>query len=113
MQAVNPWICWPVDVISIPALPMMKLGADGEHVPNEEYDPDKYWHGPNWMPSSKPVMDGFNSYGYRMMYLFLVRRTVGKLLDGSAVEHRNPVTGKVNTSNVNFPWPASGTAGSI
>lgn len=113
MQAVNPWTWWPVDGMPIPTQPMMKLGADGEYVPNEEYDPDKYWRGPTWMASSKPVMDGFNSYGYQMMYLFLVRRTVGTLQDGRAVEHWNPETGKVNTSNVNFPWAASGMAGSI
>jgi len=65
------------------------------------------------MASSKPVMDGFNSYGYQMMYLFLVQRTVGTLQDGRAVEHWNPETGEVNTSNVNFPWAASGMAGSI
>ncbi|GAH37188.1 unnamed protein product, partial [marine sediment metagenome] len=28
-------------------------------------------------------------------------------------ENWNPETGKVNTFNVNFPWAASGMAGSI
>ena len=66
MHAVNPWTWWPVDGIPISTQPMMKLGADGEYVPNEEYDPNKYWRGPTWIASSKPVMDGFNSYGYQI-----------------------------------------------
>lgn len=113
MQVVNPWTWWPVDGIPIPTQPVMRLGADDEYVHNEEYDPDKYWRGPTWMASLKPVMDGFNSYGYQMMYLFLVRRTVETLQDGRAVEHWNPETGEVNTSNINFPWAASAMAGSI
>jgi len=113
VQVVNPWTWWPVDGIPIPTQPMMKLGLDGKYVPNEEYDKDKYWRGPTWMASSKPVMDGFNSYGYQMIYLSLVRRTVGTLQDGRAVEHWNPETGEVNTSNINFPWAASCMAGSI
>jgi hypothetical protein len=69
--------------------------------------------GPTWMVSTKPVIDGFNSYGYEMMYLYLIQRTVRTLQDGRAVEHWNPETGEVNTSNVNFPWAASCMAGSI
>ena len=45
--------------------------------------------------------------------LYIVQRTVGTLQDGRAVEHWNPETGEVNTSNVNFPWAASCMAGSI
>jgi hypothetical protein len=65
------------------------------------------------MASTKPVIDGFHSYGYEMMYLYLVQLTAGTLQDGRAVEHWRPETGEVNTSNVNFPWAASAMAGSI
>jgi hypothetical protein len=65
------------------------------------------------MASTKPVIDGFHSYGYEMMYLYLVQLTAGTLQDGRAVEHWRPETGEVNTSNVNFPWAASTMAGSI
>ena len=65
------------------------------------------------MASTKPVADGFHDYGFEMIYLYLVQRSVGTLQDGRAVEHWNPETGEVNTSNVNFPWAASCMAGSI
>ncbi len=65
------------------------------------------------MSSTKPVIDGLNSYGYELLYIYLVGRSVRTLQDGRAVEHWNPETGEVNTSNVNFPWAASCMAGSI
>jgi hypothetical protein len=92
---------------------MMKVGPHDEYIQNEVYDPNKYWLGPTWMASTKPVADGFCAYGYEMIYLYLVQRSVGTLQDGRAVEHWNPETGEVNTSNVNFPWAASCMAGSI
>jgi hypothetical protein len=91
----------------------MLSSSEGVYISNEVYNPDKYWCGPTWMASEKPVIDGFNSYGYEMMYLNLVHRTVQTLQDGRAVEHWNPESGKVNTSNINFPWSASCMAGSI
>jgi hypothetical protein len=112
-QVVNPWMWWPVDGIPIPTQPMTKRGPKGEYIPNEVYDSNKYWLGPAWMASTKPVMDGFKAYGYEMLYLYLVRRTAETLQDGRAVEHWQPETGAVNTSNINFPWTASGIAGSI
>ncbi len=113
LQLVNPWMWWPVNGIPIPTQPMMIQNADGQYVSNRVYDPDRYWLGPAWMASTKPVMDGFYSYGYQMPYLYIVQRAVGTLQDGRAVEHWNPETGGVNTSNVNFPWAASCMAGSI
>jgi hypothetical protein len=113
LRVVNPWMWWPVNGIPIPSQPMMLLGPDGRYVPNEVYDPNKYWLGPTWMVATKPVIDGFRSYGYEMIYLYLVQLTVGTLADGRAVEHWKPETGEVNTSNVNFPWAASAMAGSI
>ena len=113
LQLVNPWMWWPVNGIPIPTQPMMIQNADGQYVSNRVYDPDRYWLGPAWMASTKPVIDGFYSYGYRMLYLYIVQRSVGTLQDGRAVEHWNPETGEVNTSNVNFPWAASCMAGSI
>jgi hypothetical protein len=65
------------------------------------------------MSSTKPVIDGFYSYGYEMLYIYLVSRSIRTLQDGRAVEHWNPETGEINTSNVNFPWAASCMAGSI
>jgi hypothetical protein len=65
------------------------------------------------MASEKPVIDGFHSYGYHMIYLYLVNKSICTLQDGRAVEHWNPETGAVNTSNINFPWSASCMAGSI
>ena len=65
------------------------------------------------MSSTKPVIDGFCSYGYEMLYIYLVSRSIGTLQDGRAVEHWNPETGEINTSNINFPWAASCMAGSI
>ncbi|MDA2929979.1 hypothetical protein MYX84_08555 [Acidobacteria bacterium AH-259-O06] len=112
-QVVNPWMWWPVDGIPIPTQPMTVKGPNERYVPNKVYDQDKYWLGPTWMASNKPVIDGFRSYGYNMMYLYIVQRTVGTLQDGRAVEHWQPETGQVNTTNVNFPWSASGMAGSI
>ena len=91
----------------------MIASPDGKYVANKVYDPNKYWLGPTWMASTKPVIDGFRSYGYEMMYLYLVQRTCGTLQDGRAVEHWRPETGEVNTSNINFPWAASCMAGSI
>jgi glycogen debranching enzyme len=88
-------------------------GPRDEHIPNEAYDRDRYWLGPTWMASNKPVMDGFRSYGYEMLYLYMVTRTASTLQDGRAVEHWDAETGSVNTSNVNFPWTASCIAGSI
>ncbi len=113
IQVVNPWMWWPVNGIPIPTQPMMLMNPDGRYIPNKVYYPDKYWRGPTWMASTKPVIDGFYSYGYEMMYLYLVQRTVGTLQDGRAVEHWRPETGEVNTSNINFPWAASCMAGSI
>jgi hypothetical protein len=113
MKVVNPWMWWPIDGIPIPTQPMMVLDSDGRYVSNKVYDSNKYWLGPAWMASTKPVIDGFNSYGYEMMYLYLVQLTVGTLQDGRAVEHWRPETGAVNTSNINFPWAASCMAGSI
>jgi hypothetical protein len=112
-QVVNPWMWWPEKGIPIPTQPMMIKGKNEKYIPNEVYDPNKYWRGPSWMSSTKPVIDGFNSYGYEMLYLYLVSRSVGTLQDGRAVEHWNPETGEINTSNVNFPWAASCMAGSI
>lgn len=112
-QVVNPWMWWPENGIPIPTQPMMIVDTDGGYITNEVYDPDKYWLGPTWMASTKPVIDGFHSYGYEMMYLYLVQRTVGTLQDGRAVEHWRAETGEVNTSNINFPWAASCMAGSI
>jgi len=112
-QVVNPWMWWPENGIPIPTQPMMIADPDSNYIPNEVYDPDKYWLGPTWMASTKPVIDGFHSYGYEMMYLYLVQRSVGTLQDGRAVEHWSAETGEVNTSNVNFPWAASCMAGSI
>ena len=112
-QMVDPWMWWPVDGVPIPTQPMKRRGPSGEYVPNEVYDQNKYWLGPAWMASTKPVIDGFRSYGYEMLYLYTVQRTVGTLQDGRAVEHWNPETGEVNTSNINFPWSASCMAGSI
>jgi hypothetical protein len=77
------------------------------------YDPNKYWRGPTWMSSTKPVIDGFYSYGYEMLYLYLVSLSVATLQDGRAVEHWKPETGEINISNVNFSWAASCMAGSI
>ncbi len=113
VQVVNPWTWWPENGIPIPTQPMMIKSVNGRYIPNDVYDPNKYWRGPTWMSSTKPVIDGFNSYGYEMLYLYLVNRSVGTLRDGRAVEHWNPETGEVNTSNVNFPWAASCMAGSI
>ena len=113
LQVVNPWMWWPVDGIPIPTQPMNKLGPEGEYVPNQVYHPNKYWLGPTWMASNKPVIDGFKSYGYEMLYLYLVQQTAGTLQDGRAVEHWEPETGAVNTTNINFPWTASCIAGSI
>ncbi len=113
LQLVNPWMWWPVNGIPIPTQPMMIHTAGGQYISNRVYDPDRYWLGPAWMASTKPVMDGFYSYGYQMPYLYIVQRTVGTLQDGRAVEHWNPETGEVNTSNINFPWAASCMAGSI
>ncbi len=113
MQVVNPWMWWPEDGIPIPTQPMMIVSSSGRYIPNEVYDPNKYWLGPTWMASTKPVIDGFRSYGYEMMYLYLVQRSVRTLQDGRAVEHWMPETGEVNTSNINFPWAASCMAGSI
>jgi hypothetical protein len=103
-QVVNPWMWWPVDGIPIPTQPMMIQDSNGNYIPNKVYEPDRYWRGPTWMASEKPVIDGFKSYGYEMIYLYLVHRTVRTLQDGRAVEHWNPETGSVNTSNINFPW---------
>jgi hypothetical protein len=113
VQVVNPWMWWPEKGIPIPTQPMMTKSANGRYIPNKVYDPNKYWQGPTWMSSTKPVIDGFYSYGYEMLYLYLVNRSIGTLQDGRAVEHWNPETGEVNTSNVNFPWAASCMAGSI
>jgi hypothetical protein len=104
MQVVNPRIWWPIDGLPIPTQPMNRREPGGEYLPNKVYDRDRYWLGPTWMASNKPVMDGFRSYGYEMLYLYLVKRTAGTLQDGRAVEHWDPETGAVNTSNVNFPW---------
>ena len=112
-QLVNPWMWWPENGIPIPTQPMLIPGPDGSYLSNNVYDPDKYWLGPTWMASNKPVIDGFHSYGYQMIYLYIAQRTVGTLQDGRAVEHWQAETGQVNTSNVNFPWSASGMAGSI
>lgn len=112
-HVVNPWMWWPVKGIPIPTQPMMLGDLDGNYIPNRVYDPNKYWLGPTWMVSTKPVIDGFYSYGYEMMYLYLIQRSIRTLQDGRAVEHWNPETGEVNTSNVNFPWAASCMAGSI
>jgi ABC-type transporter MlaC component len=65
------------------------------------------------MSSTKPVIDGFKSYGYEMIYLYIAQKTIGTLQNGRAVEHWNPETGDINTTNVNFPWAASCMAGSI
>jgi hypothetical protein len=113
IQVVNPWMWWPVEGIPIPTQPMMLSDLGGKYIPNRVYDPDKYWLGPTWMVSTKPVIDGFHAYGYEMMYWYLVQRSIRTLQDGRAVEHWNPETGEVNTSNVNFPWTASCMAGSI
>jgi hypothetical protein len=113
LQVVNPWMWWPTNGIPIPTQPMNVCGSGSGCLPNKVYDRDRYWLGPTWMASNKPVMDGFRSYGYEMLYLYLVKRTVGTLQDGRAVEHWDPETGTVNTSNVNFPWTASCMAGSI
>ena len=113
LQLVNPWMWWPVNGIPIPTQPMMVRDPEGEYVSNRVYDPDRYWLGPAWMAATKPVIDGFYSYGYEMLYLYIVQRTVRTLQDGRAVEHWSPETGEVNTSNVNFPWAASCMAGSI
>lgn len=112
-QVVNPWKWWPIDGIPVPTQPMKVLARSGDYVPNPVYDPNKYWQGPTWMASNKPVLDGFNVYGYQMMYLYVVERTIRTLQDGRAVEHWMPETGEVNTTNVNFPWTASCLAGSI
>jgi hypothetical protein len=104
---------WPEKGIPIPTQPIMIRNANGEYIPNEVYDPNKYWRGPTWMSSTKPVIDGFYSYGYEMLYLYIAGRSLSTLQDGRAVEHWNPETGEVNTSNVNFPWAASCMAGSI
>jgi hypothetical protein len=112
-QVVDPWMWWPVEGIPIPTQPMMLSDQGGKYISNSVYDPDKYWLGPTWMVSTKPVMDGFYAYGYEMMYWYLIQRSIGTLQDGRAVEHWNPETGEVNTSNVNFPWAASCMAGSI
>jgi hypothetical protein len=112
-QVINPWLWWPVNGIPIPTQPMNLPGPDDIYTSNNDYDPDKYWCGPTWMASEKPVIDGFNSYGYEMIYLYLVGKTISTLQDGRAVEHWNPETGLVNTSNINFPWSASCMAGSI
>lgn len=112
-QVVNPWMWWPENGLPIPTQPMMKRSAHGRYIPNKVYDPNKYWQGPTWMSSTKPVIDGFYSYGYEMLYLYLVNRSIRTLQDGRAVEHWNPETGEVNTSNINFPWAASCMAGSI
>ena len=50
---------------------MKVQGPDGSYLTNEVYDEDKYWMGPTWMASNKPVMDGLHSYGYQMMYLYI------------------------------------------
>ena len=113
LQVVNPRMWWPIDGIPIPTQPMNRRRGGGEYLPNEVYDRDRYWLGPTWMASNKPVMDGFRSYGYQMLYLYMVKRTASTLQDGRAVEHWDPETGAVNTSNVNFPWTASCIAGSI
>jgi hypothetical protein len=112
-QVVSPFMWWPVKGIPIPTQPMMLGDLDGNYVPNDVYDPNKYWQGPTWMVSTKPVIDGFYSYGYEMMYWYLIQRSVRTLQDGRAVEHWNPETGEVNTSNINFPWAASCMAGSV
>jgi hypothetical protein len=112
-QVANPEMWWPIDGIPIPTQPMKIQGPDGSYLVNDVYDEDKYWMGPTWMASNKPVMDGLRSYGYQMMYLYITQRTVGTLQDGRAVEHWHPETGQVNTTNVNFPWSASCMAGSI
>jgi hypothetical protein len=112
-QVVNPWMWWPENGIPIPTQPIRLLGPGGDYVLNEAYDPNKYWLGPTWMSSTKPVIDGFYSYGYEMIYVFLTKRSIATLQDGRAVEHWNPETAEVNTSNVNFPWAASCMAGSI
>jgi hypothetical protein len=112
-HVVNPWMWWPIEGIPIPTQPMMLRDLDGNYIPNSVYDPNKYWLGPTWMVSTKPVIDGFYAYGYEMMYSYLIQRSIRTLQDGRAVEHWNPETGEVNTSNVNFPWAASCMAGSI
>jgi hypothetical protein len=112
-QVINPWLWWPINGIPIPTQPMNLVTSDQKYTANNVYNPDKYWCGPTWMASEKPVIDGFYSYGYQMIYLYLVRKTISTLQDGRAVEHWNPETGLVNTSNKNFPWSASCMAGSI
>jgi hypothetical protein len=112
-QVVNPRMWWPVGGIPFPTQPINTLSGEGTYVPNQVYNRDKYWLGPTWMASNKPVMDGFRSYGYEMLYLYIVTRTAGTLQDGRAVEHWDPETGAVNTTNINFPWTASCIAGSI
>ena len=112
-QVVNPWMWWPIEGIPIPTQPMMLGDLDGNYIPNRVYDPNKYWMGPTWMVSTKPVTDGFYSYGYEMIYFYLIQRSLRTLQDGRAVEHWNPETGEVNTFNVNVPWAASCMAGSI
>ncbi len=112
-QIVNPWMWWPVNGMPIPTQPMMIKDTINNYIPNIVYDPDKYWLGPSWMSSTKPVIDGFNAYGYEMLYLYIVQKTITTLQNGRAVEHWNPETGEINTTNINFPWAASCMAGSI
>jgi hypothetical protein len=112
-QALNPWMWWPIDGIPFPSQPMKVLGKNGTYASNPEFNPNLYWRGPTWMSSDKPVIDGFHSYGYQMIYTYIVQRTIGTLQDGRAVEHWDPVNGSVNTNNTDFPWAASCLAGSI